>query len=784
LIKDIEKELNDSGKKVKVASKLHASSAMLEQNLHDLGNMTNLSKEEKEQMTETVKRELNEARGQELWTALKSKLQNLKGDVENKLAKLIEATKAVPPKPKAKEDAKAKENASEPPKELSDYREAGLLRRLGNLHKKETAGAKLESKTLELDTSITKYLFTPPYILNGRFEQQYKVIVDTVRAAKGSGKGGKGSPPGKELTITGLTATDVSECEKALKALDFSGMRTKEVENGLAMPSNNRKTEIEKEFNVFIFKNQTQLTIFGSSKNVSASLDRIEDEGYCKTVTVSADLVKMIYDKKLQETWRASGVTVKIDQPPAVEGRGSQPAKITVQGKSRGETDQAADKVEEFKNGTGSEVVRADVGVVGKLFERGNASWLAKRFRDIQDSSSDFLMRKTPEGVMVMGPKKSLKKVQADLKDLLEKASYEPVKVNIDADQMRVFSKDHVDKIREASGLMEMYKGNEKDDSGERIEFMVLIGEAASVEKGKAGIDEVLKNEGAVAEMTLSDPACKELLVNKGAKIQEIQAKYGTYVQVLRKQGSAKIFGSESGVENTQKVLAAFAKKADSLITKSITLEPDQIGRVIGTKGSTLNGIRKECNVEIKIDNAQPIVEMRGDAKGIQQAEQMIKEVLGQVPPSEAKPKAKPAAKSRNDDDDKPAAAPKAAAESKPFSAKAKAKEGYTGNQTEDFPTLGGEPSKAKPAAKAWGKTSQAEASPPAKEDSPAQAYPELGGAKAKAKAAAAPAAPAEEEEEEAGDCADPFEMMGGMGEEEVYKVTLMEEREEGAEEA
>merc|ERR1719163_492565 len=33
-------------------------------------------------------------------------------------------------------------------------------------------------------------------------------------------------------------------------------------------------------------------------------------------------------------------------------------------------------------------------------------------------------------------------------------------------------------------------------------------------------------------------------------------------------------------------------------------------------------------------------------------------------------------------------------------------------------------------------------------------------------------------EEEEAGDCADPFEMLGGMGEEQVYQVTMLKENE------
>merc|ERR1711920_1142903 len=42
---------------------------------------------------------------------------------------------------------------------------------------------------------------------------------------------------------------------------------------------------------------------------------------------------------------------------------------------------------------------------------------------------------------------------------------------------------------------------------------------------------------------------------------------------------------------------------------------------------------------------------------------------------------------------------------------------------------------------------------------------------------AAVPSASAGEEEA-AGDMVDPFEMMGGMGQEEVYKVTLMEDQE------
>jgi len=347
----------------------------------------------------------------------------------------------------------------------------------------------------------------------------------------------------------------------------------------------------------------------------------------------------------------------------------------------------------------------------------------------------------------------------------LTKASYEPVKVTLTSDQGRVFSKEHLDKIRDDCGLMEIYKSVDKDAAGERADVLVLLGEAGNMTKAQDAIQEVIKKEGAVESVELTDTACKELMASKGAKIQELQSKYSTYIQVIRKLSQAKIFGSAEGVESTKKAIVAFAKKADSMSSKTLTLEPDQIGRVIGSKGATLNHIRKECSVQINIDNTNPIVEIRGDAKAIELAVKMINDVL--------EPKEQPT----GDAAEKPAAAAaaepaKAAAKPK---AKAKAKEFKSGGE-QDFPSLGGntEPKKTKPAAKAWGKNAEAEAVEEKK--TPEQAYPTLA-AKPKAKAAAAPVAVVEEEEEDGGDCDDPFAMMGGMGAEVFCQVTMMEEK-------
>jgi len=246
---------------------------------------------------------------------------------------------------------------------------------------------------------------------------------------------------------------------------------------------------------------------------------------------------------------------------------------------------------------------------------------------------------------------------------------------------------------------------------------IVLLGDAAGVTKAKAAIDEVIKNEGASDSLEVTDAVCKALLVEKGKKIQEMQDANATWIHVDRTTLTVKILGSAKGVEASKKQIAAFAKKADSLISRTTKLEEDQIGRVIGSKGATLQHISKKCNVQMSVDktSGNPSVEIRGEEKGVTEAEAMIAEVL--KPVDKAEDEGKPAAEK----------APETKAAAKP---KAKAKE-YKGDMTQDFPTLGGEVSaKAKPAAKAWGKKTATpggdEEKPP--EEARASEYPTLAG--------------------------------------------------------
>jgi len=289
-------------------------------------------------------------------------------------------------------------------------------------------------------------------------------------------------------------------------------MKTRDISSTLVAPNREKSAVLEKEFNVIIFKNQDQLAVFGKNDAVTAALAKIEDEGFSKMVTVSAELVKMIYSHDLLAKWRAGGASISINQPP--KGDVPKPAKITVHGKSKQETEECFAKVEEFVNNTASEVVKADVAVVGKLFERSNGSFLAKRFREIQDGSKEVSMKKATDGLLLLGPKKALGKAKAEVQELLKKASFEPEKVSMDGDQLRIFGKDHMERIRESSGLIEMYKSKDRSPDGS-VDVIVMLGDAAAVTKAKAAIDEVIKNEGASDSLEVTDQVCKALLVEK-----------------------------------------------------------------------------------------------------------------------------------------------------------------------------------------------------------------------------------------------------------------------------
>merc|ERR1719382_901598 len=150
-------------------------------------------------------------------------------------------------------------------------------------------------------------------------------------------------------------------------------------------------------------------------------------------------------------------------QPPRNDSKVSHPAKITISGKSRPETEETMAKVEEFKKSTFVEFLEADGGVLSKLFEKANHSSLAKMFREITDASTCIVSKhEAKDGINLVGSKKDLTSLKEKLKDLFAKAAYEPVKIELDRDQVKIFNKAVLDKIREDCKLLEIYK--DKDD--------------------------------------------------------------------------------------------------------------------------------------------------------------------------------------------------------------------------------------------------------------------------------------------------------------------------------
>jgi len=339
----------------------------------------------------------------------------------------------------------------------------------------------------------------------------------------------------------------------------------------------------------------------------------------------------------------------------------------------------------------------------------------------------------------------------------------------IKREQQRVFHEDKTAEISKASGA----------DVRRNRDNLVIIGDDAQVAAAKKEIDAVIEKEGTVDTIDASDDTIKALTMSRAAKLKDIQTKTNTTLSADSQSGTVTILGGAKGVEQAKKDIAKFAEQvvkdqADT-IAREMKVALEMIPRIIGTGGSTLKNIREKTGVMITVGRSDGTVEIRGVESSVNAAEKMITDLLNGA--EKEVPEAK-----------KSASRPPVKKKAEEYKAVA-----------DDFPTLGGDAAEEGGAAKeattwgsggdGWAKAMKKDYVP--EQEDQAKAYPTLGG-KAPAKSAPAPApapvakAPAavqepakEEEEEAAEDMDDPFAMMGGMGEEQVYKVSLLEEKTE-----
>mmetsp|Transcript_27716 Transcript_27716/g.82617 ORF Transcript_27716/g.82617 Transcript_27716/m.82617 type:complete len:1078 (+) Transcript_27716:90-3323(+) len=728
-----------------------------------------------------------EAKKAECAKALCTKLSFLQEKVQTRIAatKTVKSIYANAPSAPAAAAADA-------PAGMSAASEERLEKRLKEkaATKGVDADAAMVKETLELSPDIMKYLFNMPECFKLRFEKESMVLIDPIRGPKGAGKGkGKDVTP-KEFVVAGLSQGEVDKVVGALKALDFSGTQMKEIK-GSVMSRYEKVKEIEGEFKVMAYKNREQLTLYGSKANVPKAFEAIAkadaanaeaNKIFTVDVDLTADNLKVMKAgpgglRNVLAAWKGDAETVRMKIPEFGEDDDGKPKKLRLSGKTQAEVDAVKKRVEDYVKSMASEFVAGDVS---KVNGKGSNEAIRTAFKAIRDASAVRIDRKGDEGFQLMGPKKEIPAIKAKLLDLFKKADYEPAKVSITNEQRRVFNEEKMQEISKKSGA-DVRRNNLN---------LVIVGDEGQVEKAQKEIETVIEKEGSVDSIAVTDETMKALTMSRATKLKAFQDKANTIISADPKTGTVSIVGSAKGVETTKKELEKFAAQIEKdqadMTAKEITVAMEAIPRIIGTGGSVLKNIRETTGVSVRVGRDDGTVEIKGVESAVATAEKMIMDIVNG------------AGKDKKDWEAKEAPAKRETAAKAP---RKKAEE-YKGANT-DFPTLGGEvvDEAATTAAAKWGSGgltfSKAKKEEAMKTVTAAESFPTLGGGKAPAKAAPAPAAApkeeekpaaaapkpaeaktkAEEEEEEACDIDDPFAMMGGMGDEIVYKVTAMEER-------
>jgi len=733
--------------KISMSKTSKQPSHLIEQSLMELED-----DDPKSDMIQEIRIQLDGARAFEAYNSMNTKLKALKV----RAADAKEATNGPKTSLMAGEEGTAADGARE------EAREAAFLRRLEEITQKKDlpAGSKVHTKTMTLDPELQKYLFTPPFMINKRLESELGVVVDTTRPAKGKGKGG-GPGAAKDLIIAGLSAADVNKGLAAVKALDFSGAQTKELE-GQANASWFSTKAIEQEFNVYmIFVKRSTLTILGTKGNTIKAMDKVDKETaatvaknkadtdtIAHSVQVDGDIMKAMNSEL--GGWRTATNT----QIRVVQSEG----KVLILGKTQKDVDSATKKVEDFVTKNTSELVLGEFGIFS---EKGSKyAFLGRKFREMQDdAASSVQVFKKPEGLRLIGTKKEVETLKAKLLDILGKANSEPTTFTIKPEQSRVFPREAVTLICQKSGAEVLYQppqkvpaaveGEEGTTTGAALLIFGDEGQAAAATKA---IEELIKTEGTIEILKVSDDVMKLLLAGGASRIKDLESAHADVSLNLNRTKSPQevtIVGSAKGTKDVKRELAGFAAKVDKdiadSITTTMTVDAALIPRIIGTKGANLKALRESCNVQVNIDNsgrwksdeeweenATTTIDLKGIPEEVAKAKEILQEIIDNAGGRDQEEAPKPTKKAN---------APKKKAEE------------YKGHLINDFPDIGGEAavkagaSPPRKAAGAWGKKTEDDD----KDKEPAEEFPAMNGnGKAAAKAEEEEEAEAEAEEEAA----------------------------------
>eukprot|EP00930_Biecheleria_cincta_P001674 TRINITY_DN102800_c0_g1_i1.p1 TRINITY_DN102800_c0_g1~~TRINITY_DN102800_c0_g1_i1.p1 ORF type:complete len:1108 (+),score=375.89 TRINITY_DN102800_c0_g1_i1:155-3478(+) len=388
-----------------------------------------------------------------------------------------------------------------------------------------------------------------------------------------------------------------------------------------------------------------------------------------------------------------------------------------------------------------------------RIFGRENLQQISRKsgadVRRSRDSGDNSLA--------IVGDEEAIQKAKSAIQEVLEKEGATD-SLSISEELVKALLINSGAKIRDIEKRLGVSMNIDKKDTK-----VMLLGSASGLQDAKAELEEMqaqIDKEAAethISNVEVPSEHIRFIIGPKGRELKKIRDTCGVQVNV-RDSGEETSIVEVKGKEDD-------VVKAEAMIQEILaTSDKVPVRDADKSKGKGKNKSKEEGKGKGKSkgQEASPKKEYAPKAEAFKEGEMDFPTLGGdgKAPAQEA--------------DDKPKTAALGA-----WGKKAEEKEAKKAQPTdsvESFPTLGAK--KAQPEAAAASPVLNGKASPKqVPEEDPEEAPEEEQEADEKE-------VEAEEEDQEAGACDDPFAMMSGMGEEVVYQVTLMDEAKEEPEAA
>jgi hypothetical protein len=518
---------------------------------------------------------------------------------------------------------------------LKGYSDVNMLN--GDVMKQAEVCASVPKTTREL-------LFHPVW-LSRKLEKEFTCVVEKSRDVHSKSDG---------CYIAG-TRKDVDACIHKLETMDLvSGKKHLLLDGktiGQVMGIGQANAfEIEKECGVILFAppGGVELTIYGDEKSVAKALGRIQtpagiassEQGPSVAVNITSERVKCntaVGKAFLNlETNIEQKCGVSITLSPSEEDPRSSWLVV------RGLADNVGKAVHEIQSQTKRmHLVTVDTEnteALDKLLTSGSSSrkWfgevkLAMRFSDLKKKAVFVRVGDTSSVDIVFPASHKEEEILNEFLDIVRRSLFETVKIELAREHSRCWNDAMCSLIASsASGskrgdhdITVFYRRNDDEY------WLELWGS----ESACANAQRLVKEVHDAKIIAVPEECVKPMLENKCQVLQSIQEEATVSAFFSKNELELWLYGLDPNKRAATKLFALFVDSVHQAMlqhtVKTIPIASDEIGRLIGPKGRTMNGIKEKADLEeIRISETEKKVYLTGSNSSIDHAISLIEEEL------------------------------------------------------------------------------------------------------------------------------------------------------------